>query len=240
MFGFRYILARPSLLGLQTVFLLGNLFSSLGNAVYDPMILARTAGDKLIFGSIQTIGAVGGVIGGLAIGAWGGFKRRVHGVLLGWAMVGLSMFAMGIANAFIPWMIIAFLSSVLGPLINASNQAIWQSKVPPDIQGRVFSSRRLIAWLVSPVSLLIAGPLADRIFEPGMQMGNGLNMLFGWLIAPGPGAGMSLQYALSGLCALVIGLGGYLFKTVSKAEDLLPDHDAQTVNANLSENPAVP
>jgi len=238
LFGFRYIAERPSLMGLQLVFLLGNLFSSLGYAVYDPMILAKTSGDKLIFGSIQTIGAIGGVIGGLVIGAWGGFKRRVHGVLMGWAMVGASMFAMGIANSFVPWMIIAFISMMLTPLINASNQAIWQSKVPPDIQGRVFSSRRLIAWFVSPVSLLIAGPLADRVFEPGMQSGGVLNNVFGWLVGSEPGAGMALQFALSGMCALIIGLGSYMFRTITKVEDLLPDHDSETANTKLAAVPA--
>ncbi|MDF1513849.1 MAG: MFS transporter [Anaerolineae bacterium] len=226
LFGFRYIAERPSLLGLQLVFLLGNLFSSLGYAVYDPMILARTGGDKLVFGSIQTIGAIGGVMGGLAMGAWGGFKKRVHGVLLGWALTGASMYAMGVANAFLPWMIIAFISSLFGPLINASNQAIWQSKVPPDIQGRVFASRRLIAWMVSPVSLLVAGPLADEIFEPGMQLNGGLHHIFGWMVGSGSGAGMALQFALAGLFALVIGMGGYLFKVIRHAEELLPDHDA--------------
>jgi MFS family permease len=228
LYGFQYILERPSLLGLQLVFLLGNLFSSLGYAVYDPMILARTNGDKLIFGSIQTIGAIGGVVGGLVIGAWGGFKRRVHGVLLGWALLGVSMLAMGMTSAFIPWMIIAFLSSTLTPLVNSSNQAIWQAKVPPDIQGRVFSSRRLIAWLVSPISLLVAGPMADRLFEPGMQNGRLLNAAFGWLVGTGPGAGMALQFIFSGLFALVVGLGSYLFPTIKNAEDILPDHDAET------------
>ena len=217
------------MLGLQIVFLLGNLFSSLGYAVYDPMILARTSGDKLIFGSLQTIGAVGGVVGGIAMGAWGGFKRRVHGVLLGWAMAGFGMFAMGVANSFIAWMVIAFFTSMLTPLINASNQAIWQSKVPPDIQGRVFASRRLIAWLVSPISQLVAGPLADYIFEPGMQTGGMLRNIFNWLIPGGSGGGMSLQFALSGLFALLVGLGGYAFHKIRSAEDLLPDHDAITV-----------
>ena len=226
LYGFRYIAERPSLLGLQLVFLLGNLFASLGFAVHDPMILARTNGDKLIFGSIQTIGAVGGVVGGIAIGAWGGFKRRVHGVLLGWAMTGVFMMAMGISQTMVPWMIVAFLLSTLTPLINSSNQAIWQSKVPPDIQGRVFSSRRLIAWLVSPISLLLAGPLADYVFEPGMESGRVLNSAFGWLIGSGPGSGMALQFAFSGLFALIIGLGSYLFSTVRNAEDILPDHDA--------------
>jgi MFS family permease len=227
LFGFRYIAERKSLLGLQLVFLLGNLFMSLGYAVHDPMLLARTNGDKLIFGSIQTIGAVGGVVGGIAIGAWGGFKRRVHGVLAGWAMAGVTMAAFGFSSTLIPWMIFAFLSSMLSPLINSSNQGIWQAKVPPDVQGRVFASRRLIAWLVSPVSQLVAGPLADYIFEPGMQKGKALNSAFGWLFGSDAGSGMALQLAICGLFATAVGLGSYLFHYVRNAEDIIPDHDVE-------------
>jgi DHA3 family macrolide efflux protein-like MFS transporter len=84
-YGFRYILARPSLLGLQAVFMTGNFFSSLAFAVMAPMILARSGNDELVFGSAQSAGAIGGVVGGLAMAVWGGPKRRVHGVLLGWA-----------------------------------------------------------------------------------------------------------------------------------------------------------
>ena len=56
--------------------------------VLAPMILARTGSNSLIFGSVQTAGAIGGVIGGVLMSAWGGFKRRVHGVLAGWAIFG--------------------------------------------------------------------------------------------------------------------------------------------------------
>ena len=80
-YGFRYIFARPSLLGLQSVFLVGNFFGSLGYAVFPAMILGRTGNNEAIFASVQSIGAVGGVVGGLIIGVWGGPKRRVHGVL---------------------------------------------------------------------------------------------------------------------------------------------------------------
>lgn len=84
LYGFRYIFAQPSLLGLQTVFLMANFFSGLAYAVLAPMVLGCTGNNELVFGSVQSAGAIGGVIGSLAMSAWGGPKRRVHGVLLGW------------------------------------------------------------------------------------------------------------------------------------------------------------
>lgn len=228
LFGLRYILARPSLLGLQLVFLLGNLFISLGYIVQDPMILARTNSDTLAFGAIQTAGAVGGLVGSLALGAWGGFKRRVHGVLLGWLLSGLALAALGASQVLTAWLIAGFIGSSVIPLVNASNQAIWQSKVPPDIQGRVFATRRLIAWVVTPVSQLVAGPLADRVFEPTFALPAVANSWLGRVFGTGAGAGMGFQLALGGLLAAAVGLGGYLFSTVRNAESRLPDHDATT------------
>lgn len=64
-------------------------------------------------------------------------------------------------------------------IINGSNLAIWQSKVPPDVQGRVFAVRRLIAQVTSPLGVLIAGPLADFVFEPAMRFQSALAVLFG-------------------------------------------------------------
>lgn len=225
MYGLRYILARPSLLGLQLVFLTANFIHSLAFSIHDPMILARTSSNELVFGSIQTASAIGGIVSGLIIGAWGGFKRRVHGVLLGWLMIGVSTAAMGIARSLGPWLTIGFVTMALSPLINASNQAIWQAKVSPDVQGRVFATRRLIAWLVSPIGRLAAGPLADNVFEPAFTSGTLGDSFLGQLFGVGPGAGMGLQMAIGGLLIALVGATSYLFPAVREAEDRLPDHD---------------
>jgi hypothetical protein len=110
-------------------------------------------------------------------------------------------------------------------LINGSNQAIWQAKVAPDVQGRVFSARRLIAWLTNPISPLIAGTLADYVLEPAMRAPNGLSALFGWLVPPGPGAGMGLLIVFGGLGGVLAGLAGYFIYPIRHAEDILSDHD---------------
>lgn len=252
-FGFKYILQRPSLLGLQLVFLTGNFFANLGFTLFTPMILTRAEalketalgiftdilprigvsiqGDfkELVLGIVFTVGAVGGVVGGLWISAWGGPKRRVYGVLFGWALSGLFGAAIvGVGRALPVWALGVLLSNLLTPLINSSNQAIWQAKVPPDLQGRVFAIRRLIAWFVAPVATLIAGPLADFVMEPGMKQANtALSTSFGWLVGVGPGAGMSLVIVFAGVMMVAVGLGAYtLFPVVRNAEDLMPDHQA--------------
>ncbi len=224
-YGFQYIFARPSLLGLQLVFFVGNLFAGIGWTVFAPMILARTDSNSLIFGSVQTAGAIGGVIGGVMMSAWGGFKRRVHGVLAGWIMSGLFFAMLGLGNGLPMWIPFMVLSAMVGPLVNTSNQSIWQSKVAPDVQGRVFSARRLIAWFSQPIAPIIAGTLADFVLEPAMKTQSGLANMFGWLFGNGPGSGMGLLVFFTGLGAALVGLAGYFVPVIRNAESILPDHD---------------
>lgn len=224
-FGFKYIFARPSLLGLQLVFFIGNLFSGIGFVVLAPMILARTDQNSVIFGTVQSMFAVGGIVGGVIMSAWGGFKRRTHGVLIGWILSGLGMAALGLAQDLYWWIPAAIFTMMITPLVNGSNQAIWQSKVAPDLQGRVFSARRLIAWFTNPITPIIGGTLADFVLEPAMRADTGLANAFGWLAGTGPGAGMGLLMFLGGLGAALVGVAGYLFPAVRDAERLLPDHD---------------
>jgi MFS transporter, DHA3 family, macrolide efflux protein len=231
-FGFRYIFARPSLLGLQMIFFFGNLFSGIGFTLLAPMVLARTDQNPLIFGTVQTTGAVGAIIGGIVMSAWGGFKRRTHGVLGGWMYSGLfGMAILGLKFGLPVWMAGMIMGGLAMPLINASNQAIWQSKVAPDLQGRVFSARRLIAWFTNPISPIIGGTLADFVFEPAMRTESFLSNTFGWLVGTGPGAGMGLLLVICGILASLVGLAGYFIPAVRSAEDLLPDHDQSPVTA---------
>ena len=225
-YGFKYIFARPSLLGLQMIFFAGNLFAGIAFTLLAPMILSRTGNDSLMLGSAQTAGAVGGLVGGVLMSAWGGFKRRSHGVLFGWIWSGITMAIVGFAGGLTVWIVGLALTAVAGPLVNASNQAIWQSKVAPDLQGRVFSARRLIAWFTNPISPIIAGTLADYVLEPAARAQTGLPATFAWLVGTGPGAGMGLLIVLCGLASALVGLMGYFIPAIYNAESILPDHDA--------------
>ncbi len=226
LYGFEYILQRPSLLGLQLVFFASNFMATIAYTVLAPMILARTGNNSVILGSVWSTSGVGGVLGALLLSIWGGPKQRVHGVLLG--MVGsslLGMVLMGAGHNLPIWMIASFFASFFLPIINGSNQGIWQAKVAPDVQGRVFAVRRLIAQITAPVAMLIAGPLADYVFEPAMSNNSTLALSFGWLVGTDKGSGMSLMFIIFGLLGALVGLGSYTFKAIREAEDLLPDHD---------------
>jgi DHA3 family macrolide efflux protein-like MFS transporter len=226
-FGFQYILKRPPLLALQIVFLTGNFFVGIPMAVQAAMILANTANSAKSLAIVNSAGAVGGVIGGLVMSAWGGPKRRVHGVLFGWFISSLlGLVLMGLGRLTPIWMVAAFFGMFFIPIINGSNQAIWQAKVPPDLQGKVFSIRRLIAWFVSPLAMLIAGPLSDKILEPAMQDPQStLAMATGWFMGTGPGRGMALLFVIGGCLAALVGLCGYIFRVLREADTLLPDFD---------------
>lgn len=227
MFGFKYIFGNRSLLGLQLVFFAINLTATMSMVLAAPMILARTGDNELILASAQMLFGVGGVVGGLVISTWGGPKRRVHGVLMGMILSSLlGHITIGIGQTAVLWGVGAFFMMFFLPLINGSNQAIWQAKVPGDIQGKVFATRRLIAQISAPIAMILGGRLADLVFEPGMLPGGSLANTFGPLVGTGPGAGMGLMFVLTGLLGALVGLSGYLFPAVRNAEDLLPDHDA--------------
>jgi len=229
-YGFKYILQRPSLLGLQLVFFGINFTSTFTWVLMAPMILARSGNQEVVLGSVQSMLGIGGVAGALLLSAWGGPRRRIHGVLLGMTLGSLfGAGLLGLGRGLLLWSAGAFFDAFFVPFINGSNQAIWQSKVAPDVQGRVFAVRRLIAQITAPLALLLAGPLADRVFEPAMQPGGTLAGPLGWLVGNAPGSGMSLILLATGLLGVAVGLVGYLIPRIRDVETLLPDHDAAAV-----------
>jgi len=225
MYGFRYIFERPSLLALQSIFLAGNLVGGIDLILVPAMILARTNNNEIILGSVQSALGIGGVVGGLVLSIWGGPKRRIHALLLSWVFLGMGLVVMGLGQRLTIWGMGNFGIGFVIPFVNGSNQAIWQAKVAPDVQGRVFAARRLIAQIAFPVSMLSAGPLADHFFEPALISGGLLSNTFGGLVGIGPGAGMGLMFVGSGILTVLIGLSGYAIKAVRNVEDILPDHD---------------
>lgn len=218
-YGFRYIWQRPSLLGLQMVFFFGNFLYTLAFVLLNAMILARTNNDHLALRNITSTMAVGGLVSGLIISAWGGPKRRIHGVLIGWSLSGIfPMMLMGLGRGVWVWLVAGFLGSIVIAVVNPSNQAIWQSAVPAHLQGRVFSARRFIGQMTAPLAMLIAGPLADYLFEPAMQPDGWLADSFGGLVGTGAGAGIALMYVFIGGLLVLVGIGGYLTPAIYNVE----------------------
>jgi hypothetical protein len=143
------------------------------------------------------------------------------------------MVLMGISQVLPVWLGASFAFAFFEPIINGSDQAIWQTKVAPDVQGRVFASQMLISHVTMPIGMLLAGPLADHLFEPAMMPGQPLTDLFGNLVGVGPGAGMGLLIVVSGALSGLLPVAGYALRAIRDVEQILPDHDAALLELPL-------
>lgn len=228
-FGFKYIAARRGLLGLMLMFAVVNLVSGMTGIMSSATVLARTGNDAVALGSVQSLAGVGGLAGGLLLGVWGGPRVKVYGVfacLIASGLLGTVVFA---AGRTLPLMMLgAFVYLFCVPILNGCSQAIWQSKVAPAVQGKVFTARRMLAQALHPISLLVAGPLADRVLEPAMSSPSASRLAeaFGPVVGTGAGAGMALLLLASGLLLAAAALVGILNPRVRNVEAELSDHDA--------------
>jgi MFS transporter, DHA3 family, macrolide efflux protein len=220
-----FVWSRTSLRALLGISLLFTFFHDLGGAVYDPMILARTDGNARVLGSIASAAGLGGVTGGILLSLWGGPRRRIHGMLLGFMGAGLSKTVFGLGRSPLVWLPAQFCSSLNFPLLGSSETAIWMTQIAPDLQGRVFAANSLVLQLVSAIATLMAGPLADRVFEPVMQADGSLSSLLSPIVGTGAGAGMALLYVMTSTGLLIIGCSGWAVRSLRNVEDTVPDQD---------------
>ena len=110
------------------------------------------------------------------------------------------------------------------PFAAALSQALFQIKIPPDVQGRVFAIRGMIARSLSPISFLLAGPLADKIFDPLMAEGGALATTFvGQILGAGPGRGIGVIFIISCLFLWTESVIAYANPRIRNLEHEIPD-----------------
>jgi hypothetical protein len=107
------------------------------------------------------------------------------------------------------------------PFIEAASMSIFQAKTAPDLQGRVFAAVGQITALLRPAAYVIAGPLADRVFEPARRTPIWRHVA--WLVGSGPGAGIGLMFVMAGTLALCLSLAFYGVPAIRRMETTLPD-----------------
>jgi MFS family permease len=230
MYGFKYIFKRKSLLGLQLTYFGSNFFGNIAFVLMAPMILAITSSDKVALATVMGAAGVGGLIGGIVMSAWGGSKtKKILVIMTGILVEGLVMISFGIALGVPLWATISFIMAFSGPFVWGSSQAIWQSKVEPNKQGRVFGARGFIAMSAGAVGMVIAGPLADDIFEPAMSGAGFLSRTFGWLLGNDIGSGMRLIMLICGIGTMATAIIALSIGRIRNLETIIPDADNPSV-----------
>jgi MFS family permease len=235
--GLAFIKTQPGLIRLLCFFAIFNFILSALHVVLTPMWFGMASVE--VVGRMASISSFGMLAGSITLSVWGGPSRRIRGVL-GFALIfGLCLILMGLRPS-IPLISAASFGLLFTvPIILGCNQAIWLSQTPPNMQGRVGSIRMMIEWSVTPLAYLIAGPLADKIFEPLLAAGGPLAGSLGKFIGVGPGRGIGLLVMILGALVLLLTMAGYMNSQLRNAEAKLQGALVEEVSIEVSDETIV-
>lgn len=161
--GLRYIWHWPGLF-------LGLCLSSLLNFLLNPafsllpiLVTNHFHGEAFQFATLNTTLGLGFIVGGVLLGVWGGFKRRIYTAVTGIAGMSIGTLLIALAPADGYWMAVAGIAifGLLNPIANGPFMAIMQAVVAPEMQGRFFTVLNTMSQGMAPLGLLLAGPVAD-------------------------------------------------------------------------------
>lgn len=224
--GFRYILASRAFTGLEAIMFAINVLAAVGFALLVPQILARTDSSTNAVGLVQTIGAVGGVAGASLLAILPNTRHKIRRMLIAILVFSvLGRIIYGVGDSIIVWSVALLFLHLSIPFIDGYAQSVWQEKVEPAQQGRVFAARQFIEDLAYPGGTALAGIAADRWFEPMMREGGSGVPVFGWLVGTGPGAGMGLIFVIVGVLGIGVAAAGFASPSIRRMEVDLPDYD---------------
>ncbi len=162
--GFRYAFSWPGLVIIGLMATLINLVLNPGFSLLPLLVTKHFNGQAIQLAWLESAFGVGVILGGLLLGIWGGFKRRILTAMMGLFALGLGSLALGLvpSYAFYAALVIMFWLGLANPITNGPLMAAVQAAVEPEMQGRIFTIISSVAGLMSPLGLLVAGPVADK------------------------------------------------------------------------------
>ncbi len=220
-YGLTYLTTRPGLLGLLLLSA-SNLFLAGGvNVITTPLVL--TFAQVTVLGTILSLFGIAVLAGGLVIGIWGGLERKMNAIYGCMLLNGVCILAAGSQPSLVIFTVGIFLFSLTQPIVSSSTQTLWQNKVEPGVQGRVFAIKGAIETAGLPLGYIMIGPLAEKVFEPLMATNGFLAASIGQIIGVGPGRGMGLLLITMGIFTILGTCIAYLYPRLRFVEDELPD-----------------
>lgn len=194
--GFHYVVKWPGLFTLVLMAMLLN-FLLVPSSSFMPLMVTKVFGKGVVeLGWTETLFGVGMIVGGVVLGAWGGFKKKIVTSFIGilGISVGIILFGAAPSNMFFLALIASFIIGATQVFANGPLGAIFQSAIDPDMQGRVFSLINAGATAMMPISLMIAGPLSD------------------WL-------GMRIWYLIGGSLCILVAIIGFFTPAIMNIEE---------------------
>lgn len=215
--GFNFLKEHKAILRIILFFAFINLLAYLtGFGILPALILARTGDNQPILGIVSSTVGVGTLIGSVVVTILRPAKRKSRVIFISLAVSFLLaniLWAIG-RNAWI-WVFAAFAGNFPLPFISANLTTIMRTKVPAQMQGRVFSTRDTLQFFTRPLGLFLGGILADKVFEPFMQSASPLQRLLCVIVGPGKGSGIAVMFLITGVTGVIsslLSLGDPVYK----------------------------
>lgn len=217
--GFVYLLREKGIFYLIVFMSVINLLGSMAySSVLPAMILSRTNNNEMLLGLVTSAIGVGGIIGGIMVTLMKPPKSRVKTIFNSCA---LSFFLcdvlLGASKNIYVWVFGAIAGNIAIPFLNGSEISILRTKIPVDIQGRIFSIRSAIQFSTIPIGYLLGGILSDKVFEPLMLKSVLMQQTIGKIVGIGRGSGMAIIFLITGTIGILLSM---IFKHNSKINEL--------------------
>lgn len=194
--GLRYVGSWPGLLIIGVMATVINFLLTPAFSLLPILVTKHFNGQAIQLATLESFSGIGFIVGGLLLSAWGGFKRRIVTSMLGLVGMGLGCLALGLLppTYFTLAVVTMFYLGVINPIVNGPLMAAVQAVVAPEMQGRIFSLIGSVSGAMSPIGLLIAGPVADQL-------------------------GVQSWFQIGGVVCVLMGLAGFFVPAVMTFED---------------------
>ncbi len=206
--GFAFLKKEKGILYMMLTMALINFFSRLTyENILSPMILARSSGNSIALGIVNACMGAGGIAGGIIVSLKKESRHKAAAIYVSAALsflLGDLMMAVG--KTVFWWSAAAVAASLPIPFIMANQNAILYRKIPSGLQGRVFAVRNAIQYGTIPFGIILGGYLADYVFEPFMDSGNGFAKILGTIVGNTAGSGMAAMFLCTGICGFAVSL----------------------------------
>ncbi|MPM92964.1 hypothetical protein SDC9_140100 [bioreactor metagenome] len=162
--GFQFLKAWPGILLLTVLAASLNFFLAPVDTFLPLLVTQYFKQGVWELGILQSAVGVGVVAGGLLLGVWGGFKSKVVTSLVGVIGIGIGvvMLAATPVNLFTLAVVAIVFMGISNPIANGPLMAIMQSKVPPEMQGRVMGFSGSLCSAMMPIAMLVSAPVVDQ------------------------------------------------------------------------------
>ena len=204
--GARYVATWPGMLTLLIGASLINMLSLPGFQLMPLLVTGHYGKGAQELAWLESAFGFGIIAGGLCLGVWGGFKRKITTTMVGLLGMGIGIFMLGLVppEGYNYALALMALVGISNAFTNGTLGALIQAKIPPEMQGRVFTIMNSLTMGASPIGLILAAPIADRL-------------------------GIQIWYVVAGVSCLLMGTAGLLIRSVATLDDQLPGGKIQAI-----------